>query len=85
MCNIKDLNVVKLISVKIRNYCLNENISINEFSLRCCLTQSTVQNIINVNTKNIKLLTIIRICDGIGISLSEFFSDHLFYNTHYDN
>lgn len=80
MHDIQDANIVKLISYKIKKYCLHENISINEFSLRCCLTQSTLQNIIHVKTKNIKLLTIIRICDGIGISLKEFFNDTIFCN-----
>ena len=86
MYNIEDLNIVKLISIKVMNYCISENISINEFSLRCCLTQSTIQNIINVKNKNIKLLTIIRICDGIGISLSDFFNDNIFdhkFNLYY--
>lgn len=85
MCNIENFNIVKLISYKIKKYCLIENISINEFSLRCCLTQSTIQNIVQVKTKNIKLLTILKICEGIGISIEEFFSDSIFYRNDFIN
>ena len=46
----------------------------------CCLTQSTVQNIIECNSVNPKLLTIVRICDGLNMTLEEFFSDELFSN-----
>ena len=46
----------------------------------CCLTQSTVQNLIECNSKNPKLLTIVRICDGLDISLTEFFDDEIFSN-----
>lgn len=42
------------------------------------LTQSIVENLVNYNSKNPKLLTIVRICDGLGITLKEFFSDDIF-------
>ena len=45
-----------------------------------CLTQSTVDSLINGKSKNPKLLTIVRICDGLGITLTEFFDDKLFLN-----
>jgi len=36
------------------------------------LTQSTIQNLINCNSKNPKMLTIVRICDGLEISITDF-------------
>ena len=44
------------------------------------LTQSTVQHLANGESKNPKLLTIIRICDGLDMTLQEFFADDLFRN-----
>ena len=46
----------------------------------CCLTQSTIQNIIDGNSSNPKVLTIVRICDGLNITLKKFFDDDLFKN-----
>ena len=45
-----------------------------------CLTQSTVDSLINGKSKNPKLLTIVRICDGLNITLKDFFDDELFTN-----
>ena len=67
-------------SKKLLKICEERDISINKLATICLLTQSTVQNIIEGNSSNPKLLTIVRICDGLGITLEEFFSDELFQN-----
>ncbi len=68
------------VAKKLLKICSEKNISINRLATICCLTQSTVQNIIDGNSSNPKLLTIVRICDGLNISLKEFFDDELFNN-----
>lgn len=65
-------------SKKLLKICKERNLSINKLATISCLTQSTVQNIVEGNSNNPKLLTIVRICDGLGISLKEFFDDDLF-------
>lgn len=77
------MRLVKLseaMSKKLLKICEERNISINKLATICLLTQSTVQNIIECNSSNPKLLTIVRICDGLGMTLEEFFSDELFTN-----
>lgn len=74
------MKVEEAISKKLLKICRERNISINKLASICCLTQSTVQNIVNCNSHNPKLLTIVRICEGLNISLSEFFDDTLFVN-----
>ncbi len=68
------------IAKKLIKICQERKISINKLAVLCCLTQSTVQNIIDGNSSNPKILTIVRICDGLDISLKEFFDDDLFAN-----
>lgn len=65
---------------KILKICAEKKITINKLASISLLTQSTIQNIVDGNSKNPKLLTIIRICDGLGITLEEFFKDELFLN-----
>ena len=77
------MRLVKLseaMSRKLLKICEERDISINKLATICLLTQSTVQNIIECNSSNPKLLTIVRICDGLGMTLEEFFSDELFNN-----
>ena len=74
------MRLSEAMSKKLLKICEERDISINKLATICLLTQSTVQNIIEGNSSNSKLLTIVRICDGLGITLEEFFSDELFKN-----
>lgn len=55
-----------------------KDITVNRLASICCLTQSTVDSIINGKSKNPKILTVVRLCDGLGISLKDFFDDDIF-------
>ncbi len=68
------------VSQKIMKICDEKNVSVNKLALMCCLTQSTVQSLIAGQSKNPKLLTIARICEGLGIKLKDFFDDEVFDN-----
>lgn len=74
------MKVNEAVSNKLLKICKEKNISINKLATISCLTQSTLENIVNCNSKNPKLLTLIRICDGLDITLSEFFDDSIFNN-----
>ena len=74
------MKVSEAISKKINKICNQNNISINKLASISCLTQSTVQHLADGTSKNPKLLTIVRICDGLNITLYDFFSDDLFKN-----
>lgn len=74
------MKLSEAMSKKLLKICEERDISINKLATICLLTQSTVQNIIECNSSNPKLLTIVRICDGLDMTLKEFFSDELFNN-----
>lgn len=74
------MRVSEAIAKKLIKICKERKMSVNKLAITCCLTQSTVENILAGNSKNPKILTIVRICDGLEISLSEFFNDELFKN-----
>lgn len=74
------MKIKDVISKKLLKICSERNISVNKLATMCCLTQSTIQNIIDGNSSNPKVLTIVRICDGLNITLKEFFDDDLFKN-----
>ena len=63
---------------KINDILIEKKMSVNKLASISCLTQSTVDSIVNESSKNPRLLTIVRICDGLNISLKEFFDDPLF-------
>lgn len=59
---------------RILELCEKNNISINKLANICGLPPSSVKNIIYGKSKNPKLLTIKMICDGLEITLAEFFN-----------
>jgi len=74
------MKISEAIRKRILYYCDKENLSINKLANKSIITQSTLNNIINQNSKNTKLLTIVRICDGLGIKVKDFFDDPIFDN-----
>lgn len=72
------MKIAEAIAQRVINLCNDNNISINKLAILSWLTQSTVQSLVNGKSKNPKMLTIVRICDSLKISLDEFFKDNLF-------
>ena len=54
--------------------CGERNISINKLATLSALPPSSVKNILYGKSQNPKLLTIKLLCDGLDITLGEFFS-----------
>lgn len=74
------MKIKEAVAIRINNICNERNISINKLASISCLTQSTVQHLVDGRSNNPKILTIVRICDGLNISLKEFFDDKIFDN-----
>ncbi len=58
---------------RILQLCGERDISINRLATLSALPPSSVKNILYGKSQNPKLLTIKLICDGLGITLGEFF------------
>jgi transcriptional regulator with XRE-family HTH domain len=74
------VNIDNSVALRILELCRNNDITVNKLSNICGITQSTLNNIINGNSKNPTVSTVKKICDGLGISLSEFFYSNIFDN-----
>ena len=72
------VKIHKAVSDKLTKIMIERGLSVNKLASISCLTQSTVDSLVNGKSKNPKLLTIVRICDGLNIKLCEFFEDDLF-------
>jgi transcriptional regulator with XRE-family HTH domain len=63
---------------RIIDLCHSHNITVNKLSTICGVTQSTFNNIINTGSMNPTISTITKICNGLDITLRDFFDDVLF-------
>lgn len=68
------MSTVNTVRDRILQLCEERNISINHLATISALPPSSVKNILYGKSQNPKLLTIKLICDGLGITLGEFFS-----------
>lgn len=60
--------------------CTDRNIKPNELANISGVTPSTVYSMIDKRRKDISIVTIKKLCDGLGITLGEFFSTTQFDN-----
>ena len=69
------MTIVEAIAQRILSLCNERGITPNKLSPISGMTQSTINNIINTGSKNPTVSTIKKICDGLDITLAEFFDD----------
>ena len=67
------MDTLTAVKNRILQLCEERNISINKLANICGLPPSSVKNILYGKSQNPKLLTIKKICDGLEITLAEFF------------
>lgn len=63
---------------RILKLCREKNISINKLSTMSGVTQSTVNNIVSGRNRSATISTIKKLCDGLGITIEQFFDSDLF-------
>ncbi|MBQ9838222.1 MAG: helix-turn-helix transcriptional regulator [Oscillospiraceae bacterium] len=63
---------------RIIQLCQERDISINKLSSISGVTQSTVNNIVSGRNNSATVSTIKKLCDGLGITIDEFFHSDLF-------
>ncbi len=59
-------------------YCRERCIAYNELANSSGVTPSTVYSMLDSERRDVSVKTVKRLCDGLEISLSEFFSSELF-------
>ena len=72
------MNTWKLISLRIQELCAINGYNINSLARQAGIPPTTLKNIIYGNSHNPGIVTIKLICDGLGISLYDFFDTDQF-------
>lgn len=68
------MDTISAVKNRILQLCGERNISVNRLASISALPPSSVKNILYGKSQNPKLLTIKMLCDGLSITLGEFFS-----------
>ncbi len=68
------------VKLRIIELCNQKNITINKLANLSGVTQSTLNNITSGRNNSTTISTIKKLCDGIEISITDFFQSNLFDN-----
>ena len=64
--------------LRIKKLCAEKGITLNKLSTICGITQSTLNNIVSGRNNSTTVSTVKKICDGLEITIQEFFASDLF-------
>lgn len=74
------MTVKEAVAKRIINLCDERNIAINALANMCGVSPSTIYSMLNDKSKNPGVCSIQKICDGLEISIREFFDSDVFDN-----
>lgn len=74
------MNIGEAVKLRIIDLCDKNDITINKLATISGITQSTLSNIIGGRNNSTTISTIKKICDGLEISIQQFFQSSLFDN-----
>ncbi len=72
------MTVGEAVRKRIFQLCEQRNISVNKLSDMSGVTQSTVNNIVSGRNNSTTVSTIQKLCDGLGITIDDFFHCEFF-------
>ncbi len=74
------MSVKDIVAERFKEICKERNISLNELATRSGVTPSTAYSMMDKNRRDISVITVKKFCDGLDITLGEFFSTPAFDN-----
>ena len=74
------MNIGEAVKLRILELCKEQKITVNKLATVSGITQSTLNNIISGRNQTTTISTIKKLCDGLDITILEFFDDPLFQN-----
>lgn len=74
------MNAKDAVGLRVQVLCAKYEITVNELARKCGVAPSTIYSMMNEKSKNPGVVSIQKICDGLDISVRDFFNDSLFEN-----
>ena len=68
------MTIGEAVRLRILELCSQRNITVNRLSGMSGITQSTLNNIVSGRNRSATISTIKKLCDGMDISIREFFA-----------
>ena len=72
------MRIKEAIVQRFKQLCAERDIKYNELATLSGVTPSTVYSMMDVNRHDISVITVKKLCDGLGISVAKFYNDPIF-------
>lgn len=72
------MKIKQAVAQRIINLCKERNIAVNALGNISGVNPSTIYSMLNSKSRNPGVVSIQKICDGLEISIREFFNDDIF-------
>lgn len=72
------MNGEDAVALRVQELCAQRGIAVNALANQCGVPPTTIYSILSAKSQNPGILTIQKLCDGLDISLREFFNDPVF-------
>lgn len=72
------MRIKEAIVKRFQQLCRERNIKYNELATMSGVTPSTVYSMMDESRKDISVITVKKLCDGLDISIPEFYNDPIF-------
>ena len=74
------VNIGIAVKLRILELCTENEITVNKLATVSGITQSTLNNIVSGRNNSTTVSTVKKLCDGLEISIEDFFHSELFRN-----
>lgn len=74
------MDAKEAVARRIQALCLERGLAVNALANLCGVPPSTIYSMLNNKSENPGIISIQKLCDGLEISVREFFNDPLFEN-----
>lgn len=72
------MKIKEAIVLRFKQICDERHMKYNELAIISGVTPSTVYSMVDPNRKDVSVITVKRLCDGLEMSMGEFFSGDVF-------
>lgn len=72
------MNIKEAVAKRIVQFCDEKNIAVNALANIAGMPPTTVYSMLNEKSQNPGVVSLKKVCDGLEISIREFFDDELF-------
>ena len=74
------MQIKDAIVARVKEICSQKSINYNELATLSGVTPSTVYSMMDASRRDLSVITVKKLCDGLEIGIPDFFTSDIFYN-----